>query len=133
MKTYSLNTLLRLMLVATALTLGLCILPASTMADEESPVVEIQSVPKVFSQTAVEQAVKENKGIPWFNGTGTIESVTENGFVVDDLNLFGTRVDYRSEATGQPLPASSFRPGVKVGYVLNSKNVLVSLWMLKKQ
>ncbi|MBI9075835.1 MAG: hypothetical protein JEZ02_10520 [Desulfatibacillum sp.] len=133
MKTINLHTLIRLAHVAVALALVVGFFPSNTLAAGEGDMVEINSVPRVFSQTAIEQNLRENRGIPWFNGTGYIDQVVENGFIVDDKALTGFNVDLRSEASGQPLPSSNFKPGVKVGYVLNSKNALVSLWLLKEQ
>ena len=125
----------RLMIAAAAMLLALGAAPFSAYAEgaNDEGAMTINDVPKVYSQTAVEQNLKEQRGIPWFNGTGKIDQIVENSYVVNDMTLVGTNVDFRSEASGQPLPSSSFKPGVKVGYVLDSNNTLKSLWLLKEQ
>jgi hypothetical protein len=135
MKATNLKTIVRMTTAVALLLFAAGVLPASVLAGATTGegANAILDVPKVYSQTAVEQGLKESRGIPWFNGTGVIDKIVENGFVVDDMTLVGTNVDFRSEATGQPIASSFFKPGAKVGFVLNSKNILTSLWLLKEQ
>ncbi len=129
-----LNAIVRFSILGVAVSLVLCLLSPLVLADGGDGAAVINTVPRVFSQQAVQQTRGENTGVPWFSGTGTIGKVVENGYIVNDvLRVTGSPMQYGAEATGQALPSSSFKSGVKVGYVLDKSGQLTSLWLLKKQ
>lgn len=100
----------------------------------DSDFLPINPAPKVYSPEAIKQNKVEARGIPYFNGRGVIMDIRGNRIVISDLDYgFCDDVDYRSEASGQPLPPSEFLPGVRIGFVLDEENCIASLWLLKEQ
>lgn len=67
-----------------------------------------------------------------FSGTGWIDRIGENEIVINDfLHMLSSHVRYGS-LKERSHSKSSLRQGMAVGYILNKRGEIVSLWLLEE-
>jgi len=67
-----------------------------------------------------------------FDGWGRIDSIESNKLVIDDTGLkLSPSVTYRTP-TKKYATSAYFSPGDLVGFLLDSKGEIISLWLIKK-
>ena len=68
-----------------------------------------------------------------FHGMGYIDGITEAQVVIDEhLIKLSPDVEYNTP-TEKNAPKAIFKPGKRVGYLLNSKNEIRSLWLIERE
>jgi len=67
-----------------------------------------------------------------FDGWGRIDTITANTVVIGDTVLrLSPQVEYRTP-TKKYATSAYFKPGNLVGFITNSRNEVISLWLIKE-
>lgn len=99
----------------------------SGLAEESISILPINPVPEIRIDKSFN--IDEIK----FAGGGLIERIDKDIMVIGDtMRQIASDLTYHSGITGLAASRSEFRIGVYVGYQLNDKRQIVSLWLLKE-
>ena len=67
-----------------------------------------------------------------FHGMGHIDRLTDDQVVIDEhLLKLSPLVEYHTPALNNA-PRELFKPGKMIGYILNSKNQIKSIWLIER-
>ncbi len=66
-----------------------------------------------------------------FNGTGRLDKIDKDYIVIDDRLIRFSPLARFYKGTRTTTTRSSFGVGANVGYVINSKGEIISLWLLR--
>ena len=72
------------------------------------------------------------EGYPeWFHGWGRIGYIGDDKIVINDFEFtLSPRVDYHTPTSPSYAYKDLFVPGVLAGFLFNSQNEIISLWMI---
>lgn len=104
----------------------------SGLAEEPISILPISPVPEIRIDKSAGTTfnIDEIK----FAGGGLIERIDKDIMVIGDtMRQIAPEVTYHSGITGLAASRSEFRIGVYVGYQLNDKRQIISLWLLKAE
>ncbi|MEA3280001.1 MAG: hypothetical protein U9Q38_05330 [Thermodesulfobacteriota bacterium] len=103
----------------------------SGLAEEPISILPINPVPEIRPEIRIDKSfnIDEIK----FAGGGLIERIDKDIIVIGDtMRQIASDLTYHSGITGLAASRSEFRIGAYVGYQLNDKRQIVSLWLLKE-
>ena len=91
-----------------------------------------QSIP-VYGEGRVKPEWVMPRHYPFgFHGMGHIDRITQDKVVIDEhLHKLSPQVKYHTPAL-ENAPSDDIKPGKKVGYILNSKNEITSIWLIER-